>query len=55
MDDFRAANMTKVTTNVKKGEDIVVVTIFCRMKIWTMPRKKAQNSVAQRDQLQGEI
>ena len=30
-------------------------TIFCKMKIWTMPRKKAQNSVAQRDRLQGEI
>ena len=40
----------------KKGwRRIRWATILSRMKIWTMPRKKAQNSVAQRDQLQGEI
>ena len=52
LDDFSAANMTKITTNVKKRwSQARWATIFCRMKIWTMPRKKAQNSVAQRDQL----
>ena len=29
--------------------------IFCRMKILTMPRKKAQNSDAQRSRIHGEI
>ena len=56
LDDFSATNMTKITTNVKKGEvRLVEQQSFVGWKYGPCQEKKTQNSVAQRDQLQGEI
>ena len=56
MDDFSAANMTKITTNVKKGEDgLVEQKKFLGWKYRLRQEKKVKKSVAQRDRLHGEI
>ena len=54
--DVSAENLSKITANVQKS---LIRSrsglIFCRMKILTMPRKKAQNSDAERSCIHGEI
>ena len=54
--DISAENLSKITANVQKSWiQSRWGLIFCRMKILTMPRKKAQNSDAQRSRIHGEI
>ena len=56
LDDVGAENLSKIIANVQKSwRRSRSGLIFCRMKILTMPRKKAQNSVAERGRLHGEI
>ena len=56
MDDVGAENLSKITANIQKGwRRSRSGLIFCRMKILTMPRKKAQNSDAEWGPLHGEI
>ena len=56
LDDVDAENLPKITANVqKRWSRSRSGLIFCRMKILTMPRKKAQNSDAERGRLHGEI
>ena len=48
--------MTRITTNVKKGEDgLDEQRSFVGWKYGPCREKKAQNSVAEQDHLQGEI
>ena len=54
--DVSAENLSKITANVQKSWiRSQWGLIFCRMKILTMPRKKAQNSDAERGRLHGEM
>ena len=56
LDDVGAENLPKITANVqKRWRGSRSGLIFCRMKILTMPRKKAQNSIVERGPLHGEI
>ena len=56
LDDVGAENLPKITANVqKRWRGSRSGLIFCRMKILTMPRKKAQNSDVERGPLHGEI
>ena len=51
-----AEDLSKITANVQKSWiRSQWGLIFCRMKILTMPRKKAQNSDAHRSRIHGEI
>ena len=50
--DVSAENLSKITANVQKSWiRSQWGLIFCRMKILTMPRKKAQNSDAERSRI----
>ena len=55
LDDVGAENLSKIIANVQKSwRRSRSGLIFCRMKILTMPRKKVQNSDAERGRLHGE-
>ena len=56
INDIGAGKLTKITANVqKRWSRPRWATIFCRMQIYAMTRKKALNSAAQRGRLHGEI